>query len=117
LGGLGLLLFGLGAGVGHSEGVFDGVELELALLDLLGLEASFDGLDVLVGALDVTRVEGPDHWFSFFWLFIDWFWFLIGSGLDNLLFGGFLLLIDLFFGGGRTGAVFIVGQLVPSVLY
>ena len=110
-------MFRLRAGFGHSEGIVNGVELELALLDLLSLEASLDGLDVLVGALDVTRVEGLDHWLFFFWLLIDWFWLFIDSGLDGLVFGGFLFLIDLFFGGGRTGAVFIVGQFVPSVLY
>ena len=50
----------VGAGVGHAVRVADGVELELALLELLGLEASLDGLDVLVRALDEAGVEGLD---------------------------------------------------------
>ena len=45
-----------------AEGVVDSVELELAFLELLSSETSLDGLDVLVGALDVARIEGLDYW-------------------------------------------------------
>lgn len=83
LGRLFLVLVGVfRARIDVAEGVVDSVELELAFLELLSSETSLDGLDVLVGALDVARIEGLDYWL----LVVSdcWSWILL-LGLLGLL--------------------------------